>query len=153
MNRLRLLALVAALQPISQMAGAFGDARASIASEPAERSERRSGERATLSGSPRGEAPRMRLVASVSPLSAHDNYRIIGTVLKVSGTTLDVKQTKDGKTISMEFTKTSRVIRDKKKVNVTELKSGTNVVVDGRGDSLLDLDIVEVRIVAAPAKK
>jgi len=95
----------------------------------------------------------MRLVASVSPLSPHDNYRIIGTVLKVSSTTLDVKQTKDGKTISMEFTKTSRVIRDKKKVNVTELKSGTNVVVDGRGDSLLDLDIVEVRIVPAPAKK
>ena len=37
-----------------------GHARASAASEPAERSERRSGERATLSGSPRGEAPRLR---------------------------------------------------------------------------------------------
>src|SRR5687767_7324105 len=32
------------------------------ASEPAERSERRSGERATLSGSPRGDAPRKLLV-------------------------------------------------------------------------------------------
>src|SRR5262249_53502067 len=35
--------------------------RVSVANEPAERRERRSGERATLWGSPRGEAPRIRL--------------------------------------------------------------------------------------------
>src|SRR4030095_14541170 len=35
--------------------------RASAASEPAERSERRSGERVTLQGRPRGDAPRMQI--------------------------------------------------------------------------------------------
>src|SRR6476619_1677794 len=49
------------------MAGGAGDARASRASEPAERSERRSGERATLLGSPRGDAPRLRLLDTNRP--------------------------------------------------------------------------------------
>jgi hypothetical protein len=92
------------------------------------------------------------LMISGAALAAHDNYRIIGIVVKLAGTTLDVKQTKDGKTISMEMTKTSRVTRDKKKVNVAEVKPGANVVVDARGDSILDLDVVEVRIVPAPKK-
>ena len=93
------------------------------------------------------------LVLGVASLSAHDNYRIIGTVVKLAGTTLDVKQSKDGQTVSMEMTKTSRVTRDKKKVATAELKAGVHVVVDARGDTILDLDIVEVRIVPAPAKK
>lgn len=93
------------------------------------------------------------LMLSGAALSAHDNYRIIGTVVKLAGTTLDVKQTKDGQTVSMEMTKTSRVTRDKKKVGVAEIKPGTSVVVDARGDSILDLDVVEVRIVPAPKKK
>jgi len=93
------------------------------------------------------------LILSVASLSAHDNYRIIGTVVKLAGTTLEVKQSKDGKTIDMEMTKTSRVTRDKKKVTTAELKAGAHVVVDARGDSILDLDVVEVRIVPAPAKK
>lgn len=92
------------------------------------------------------------LVLSVGSLSAHDNYRIIGTVVKLAGTTLEVKQTKDGKTVEMEMTKTSRVTRDKKKVTTAELKAGINVVVDARGDSILDLDVVEIRIVPALKK-
>lgn len=92
------------------------------------------------------------LMLSVASLSAHDSYRIIGTVVKLSGTTLEVKQSKDGKTVAMEMTKTSRVTRDKKKVAAAELKAGTNVVVDARGDTILDLDVVEVRIVP-PLKK
>jgi hypothetical protein len=86
-------------------------------------------------------------------LTAHENYRIIGTVVKLTATTLDVKQAKDGKTISMDLTKTSRVLRDKKKVKPADLKTGTSVVVDARGDSIDELDVVEVRIVPAPAKK
>lgn len=93
------------------------------------------------------------LMLSVASLSAHDNYRIIGTVVKLAGTTLEVKQTKDGKVVDMEMTKTSRVTKDKKKVTSAELKAGIHVVVDARGDSSLDLDIVEVRIVPPPARK
>ena len=93
------------------------------------------------------------MTLSVAPAWAHDDYRIIGTVLKVSAGKLDVKQAKDGKTISMKTDAATLVTRDKKKVSSAELKTGTNVVVDARGDSLQDLVVLEVRIVPAPAAK
>lgn len=83
---------------------------------------------------------------------AHDDYRIIGTVLKVSAGKLDVKQARDGKTISMKTDHDTIVTRDKKKVSNAELKVGTSIVVDARGDSLQDLLVVEVAIVATPAR-
>lgn len=86
-------------------------------------------------------------------LSAHENYRIIGTVAKVTAEKLDVKQTKDGKTISMFMDKATRVTRDKKKISASELKVGLHVVVDAHGDAMDDLDVVEVRIVPPPARK
>lgn len=93
------------------------------------------------------------MMLGVAPVWAHDDYRIIGTVLKVSAGKLDVKQTKDGKTISMKTDAATLVTRDKKKVSSAELKTGTNVVADARGDSLKDLVVLEVRIVPAPAAK
>ena len=93
------------------------------------------------------------LVLSVPVFSAHDDYRIIGTVAKVDPTSLDVKQTKDGKTIGMDLTKETVVTRDKKKVPVAELMAGLNVVVDARGDSLEELEAISIRIVPPPAKK
>ena len=41
------------------------------------------------------------VVMGAAPAAAHDDYRIIGTITKLAVKTLDVKQTKDGKTISM----------------------------------------------------
>ena len=93
------------------------------------------------------------MMLSVTPAWAHDDYRIIGTVLKVSAGKLEVKQTKDGKTISMKTDQATIVTRDKKKVSNAELKVGTNVVVDARGDSLQDLLVLEVKIVPAPTAK
>ena len=93
------------------------------------------------------------LLISMASLSAHDDYRIIGTIAKVTAKTLDVKQTKDGKTISMTRDEATLVTRDKKTVSATELKTGLSVVVDARGDSLDDLLVLEVRIVPPPAKK
>lgn len=93
------------------------------------------------------------LVVGAAPTAAHDDYRIIGTITKVTAKTLDVKQTKDGKTISMRTDEATLVTRDKKKVSATELKVGLNVVVDARGDSLKDLVVLEVRLVPPPAKK
>lgn len=93
------------------------------------------------------------MMIGVAPAWAHDDYRIIGTVLKVSAGKLDVKQTKDGKTISMKTDEATLVTRDKKKVSSAELKTGTNVVVDASGDSLQDLVALEVRILPAPAAK
>jgi len=93
------------------------------------------------------------MMLSVTPAWAHDEYRIIGTVLKVSKDRLDVKQTKDGKTISMLIDQLTIVTRDGKKVNVSELKAGRYVVVDGIGDSISDLLVLEAKIVPAPAAK
>jgi len=71
----------------------------------------------------------------------------------VTAKTLDVKQTKDGKIISMQMNGESIVTRDKKKVDRAELKTGLNVVVDARGDSLKDLQVLEVRLVPKPSGK
>jgi hypothetical protein len=92
------------------------------------------------------------LIVGTAPAAAHDDYRIIGTITKVTANTLDVKQTKDGKTIAMATDEATLVIRDKKKVSATELKVGLSVVVDANGDSLEDLVVLEIRIVP-PAKK
>jgi hypothetical protein len=88
-------------------------------------------------------------LVSTTPAWAHDEYRIIGTVTKVTAKLLDVKQKKDGKIVTMDLTDTSIVTRDAKKVPMTELKVGLSVVVDARGDSIDELEIVEIKIVAA----
>ena len=93
------------------------------------------------------------VLVGVTGLSAHDDYRIIGTVTKVTAKELSVKQSKDGKVISMDMDNETLVTRDKKKVNRAELKVGGNVVVDARGDSLEELLVIEVRLVAATATK
>ncbi len=89
---------------------------------------------------------------AAAPSLAHEEFRVIGTVQKISANQLDVKQTKDGKTISMELVTNSSVTRDKKKVGIADVKVGLNVVVDGLGDSLEELTVVEIRIVPAPPK-
>jgi len=93
------------------------------------------------------------LIVGMAPVAAHDDYRIIGTITNVAAKTLDVKQTKDGKTISMATDEDTLVTRDKKKVTRTELKTGVSVVVDANGDSLEDLVVLEVRIVPSSTKK
>ena len=60
------------------------------------------------------------LVVGSAPTAAHDDYRIIGTITRVTAKTLDVKQTKDGKTIAMRTDEATLVTRDKKKVSATE---------------------------------
>jgi hypothetical protein len=87
---------------------------------------------------------------NVSPAWAHDDYRIIGTVLKIAAKTLDVKQTSDGQTISMRTDAATIITLDNKKVGRDELQPGTHVVVDARGDSVRDLVVLEVRIVPPP---
>jgi threonine dehydrogenase-like Zn-dependent dehydrogenase len=80
------------------------------------------------------------------PLSAHDDYRIIGVITKVQPSKLDVKS-KGGKNHSIKLNKETFINRDKKKVGATELKPGLSVVVDATGDSESDLLALEIRIV------
>jgi hypothetical protein len=89
------------------------------------------------------------LVVGATPVMAHDDYRIIGTIAKVTETRLDVKSAKGGKTVSMRTDEATRVTRDKKEVPASELETGLSVVVDASGDSLASLVVREVRIVPA----
>jgi hypothetical protein len=91
------------------------------------------------------------MALATTPMRAHEDFRIIGTVEKVTPKTFEVKQTKDGAIVSMRIGTKMTVTRDKKPVDRSELKAGANVVVDARGDSLKDLVAVAVRLVPAPA--
>jgi len=93
------------------------------------------------------------LIVRASPAAAHEDYRVIGTITKVTATTLDVKQTKDDKTISMAMNEETIVTRDETTVGASELKTGLSVVVDGHGDSLEELEVLDVRIVPALAQE
>ena len=93
------------------------------------------------------------LIAGVAPASAHEKFRIIGKITRVSSSVLDVKQTKDGKVILMFLPATITVTRDKAKGTMKDLKVGLDVVVDAIGDDLEDLEVVSVWIVPAVVKK
>ena len=89
------------------------------------------------------------MTVAAAPLSAaHDEFRIIGTVTKISSTERAVKQ-KDGKIVEMDINKQTKFTRDKKPVKASEVKVGGSVVVDALGDSILDLTVLEVRLVPA----
>jgi hypothetical protein len=96
------------------------------------------------------------LMLGATSLSAHDNFRVIGTITKLQTTQLDVK-TKEAGTVSIAIDKQTIVWRDKKKVPAGELKAGLSVVVDAYGDSEEDLLALDVTIVPPiaprPAKK
>ena len=85
------------------------------------------------------------LLGAVS-LRAHDSFRIIGNITSLTDTELSVKN-KDNQTYVIARSKTTDVWRDKKKVPATELKVGLSVVVDAMGDSALDLEAQDIRIV------
>jgi hypothetical protein len=86
-------------------------------------------------------------ILCAAPLSAHDPYRIVGTVTKITADQIDVKQIKDGKIIEIDINKQTKVTRDKKPAAMKEVKVGGSVVVEALGDSILDLLAIEIRLV------
>jgi hypothetical protein len=92
-------------------------------------------------------------LSMAAPAAAHDEYRIIGTLVTVTPKQLAVKQTKDGKVISMTMDKTAEVKRNGKKVPVAQLRAGLSVVVIACGDSIDKLAVMEVLIMPPPGTK
>jgi len=86
------------------------------------------------------------LVLAAASAFAHDDFRIIGTVVKSADATLTVK-TREGKTLSVRLDKQTEISRDKKKVDASALKAGLSVVVDAYGDTADDSLALEIRIV------
>jgi hypothetical protein len=86
------------------------------------------------------------LIVGAAQLSAHDNFRIIGTLVKQESSKIDVKK-KDGATVSITLDKQTEITRDKKKVAASELRAGQSLVVDAYGDTEDDSLAIEIRIV------
>jgi hypothetical protein len=89
------------------------------------------------------------LALSGSSLAAHDRYRIIGTVTKLAADEITVKQAKDSALVEMDIDQNTKVTRDGKAAKMTDVKVGGSVVVEGLGDSILDLVVLEIRLVPA----
>jgi hypothetical protein len=86
------------------------------------------------------------LVGGSTTIRAHDDFRIIGTLMKHEASKIEVKN-KEGKTISIRLDKQTAISRDKKKVAPSELRVGQSLVVDAYGDTEDDSLALEIRIV------
>ena len=90
----------------------------------------------------------------VAPASAHDEFRFVGTVVRVETgrNRFSMKFREEDKTevtVQIAFTPKTEVTRDKKNVARSELKAGMSVVVDALGDDYDNLEAVTIRIVPA----
>ena len=92
------------------------------------------------------------LIVSPAFALAHAQYRIVGTVTAITTTSIDVRQSKDSQIVSIVMDSETRLMRDKKAVNVREVNIGSRVEVDACGDSLKDLWAMEIRLVRPPTR-
>lgn len=86
------------------------------------------------------------LVAGSGVLSAHDDFRIIGTIASYRQNVLAVKK-KEGQTVSVRLNKQTLITKDKKKLSPEDLTVGLTVVVDAYGDYEDDSLALEIRVV------
>ncbi len=87
----------------------------------------------------------MTLVMAAAPLAAHDRFKIVGTVVKVHETQLDVKAV-DGQIYEIDMDTSTPVTRNFKKVDRSELRAGRRVLVHALGHDMFDLEAVEVQL-------
>jgi hypothetical protein len=86
-------------------------------------------------------------LVSIATLSAHEKFKIVGTVVAVKADEVAVKAI-DGATYEIDFPE-SAVVTDKsrKKLDRQALKAGLKVVVMALGHDMFDLEAVEVQLV------
>lgn len=90
------------------------------------------------------------LITASSPSAiAHEEFRLVGVVTKVSATSLSIRPQGAKADNPVKLDRQTAFARDGKKVARAELKPGQTAVVDAYGDSLEDLLALEVRIVPA----
>ena len=85
------------------------------------------------------------VLAAVSAVSAHEKFKIVGAIVKVHATQLDVKAV-DGATYEIDMDETTQVMRELKKVPQSELRAGQRVTVDALGHDMFDLQAVLVTL-------
>ena len=85
------------------------------------------------------------LLGLAAGVSAHEKFKIVGTIVKVQATQLDVKAV-DGATYEIDMTDGTQVMRGLKKLPQSELKPGLRVTVDALGHDTFDLEAVLVTL-------
>lgn len=86
------------------------------------------------------------VLAATTSLHAHEKFKIVGTIVKVQATQLDVKAV-DGATYEIDMNDSTQVMRELKKLPQSELKPGLRVTVDAIGHDMFDLEAVLVTLV------
>lgn len=89
----------------------------------------------------------MALAVSAPAASAHENFRIVGTIVNVHAAQLDVKAL-DGQLYEIDMDDKTIATRDKKKVPASEMRPGRDVVVLAVGHDMFDLVAVDVQLSA-----
>jgi hypothetical protein len=85
------------------------------------------------------------LAGTIARASAHEKFKIVGTIVKVQATQLDVKAV-DGATYEIDMNESTQVMRELKKLPRSELKPGQRVTVDALGHDMFDLEAVLVTL-------
>ena len=88
------------------------------------------------------------LLVSAPGVLAHQ-VEVVGTVVSRQDARLDVK-TKDGQTVSVALEQSTLIVRNKKRVDIAELKAGVRVEVHALDDAAADLVAYLVDILPAP---
>lgn len=91
------------------------------------------------------------LLMPLVPASAHDEFRVIGTITQHKGESFEVK-TRDGRIASIHIDKNTEILREDAKVPASELKAGLYVVVNAFADDYSDMLAMDIKLVPAPAK-
>jgi hypothetical protein len=87
---------------------------------------------------------------SSTMVSAHEVFRIVGTIVKFEKWRLDVK-TADGEMFLILLQEYTPIERDKKRVTAKELKAGVGVVVEVVGDTPYDTDRYVASVTVVPS--
>lgn len=85
------------------------------------------------------------LVGLVAGVSAHEKFKIVGTIVKVHATQLDLKAV-DGATYEIDMNDGTQVMQGLKKLPQSVLRPGLQVTVDALGHDMFDLEAVLVTL-------
>jgi hypothetical protein len=84
-------------------------------------------------------------LVATAMFAAHEKFKIVGTIVKVQATQLDVKAV-DGATYEIDMNESTQVMRELKKLPQSELKPGLRVTVDALGHDMFDLEAVLITL-------
>ena len=82
---------------------------------------------------------------TLTDISGHEPFKIVGSIVKVHAFQLDVKAV-DGATYEIDMNETTQVMQGLKKLPQSVLRPGLQVTVDALGHDMFDLEAVLVTL-------